>query len=99
MNHPVAFAGPQFQRFLIEHGDASACVVDDPFMHQFLGGHGHTFASDTQQAGDDFMGHHNGVVIDAVERHEQHATQLLVQGVVPMARSNLRHLGDQGPRE
>lgn len=68
-------------------------------MHQFSGSHAHVFAPDTEQTGDDFVGHHDGVTVQSVQREQQHVAKLLVQCVVPMADRDLGHLCDQGSGE
>jgi hypothetical protein len=76
----------------IEHADVSAFVFDNPESVQFSGGFGHALAAHPEHVGDEFLGHVHLVTGQTVQRHEQPAAQLLVNGVMAVAHGRLRHL-------
>ncbi|MNR17658.1 hypothetical protein D3C85_1343360 [compost metagenome] len=71
-------------------------VFDDTQALELAGGVGHAFAAYTQHVGDQLLGHGQFIALQAIERQQQPAAQLLVDGVVAVAHCRLGHLRDQG---
>ena len=84
-----------FQALGVQHGNVPAQITDQTGGLQLESRFCHALAAHAEHVGDQFMRHHELVALQAVEAHQQPATELPVQGVEPVAHRRLRHLCDQ----
>ena len=82
----------------IQNCDVSAVIFDYTLSLQLAGSFCDAFAPDTQHVGNQFLGHGQAVVRQAIHRKQQPAAQLLIDRVVPVADCGLGHLRNQGLR-
>ena len=56
---------------------------------------GHTFAADSEHVADELLSHRQVAIGQAIHRQQQPATQLLVDGMLPVADRGLGNLGNR----
>ncbi|EEF25309.1 conserved hypothetical protein, partial [Ricinus communis] len=91
----IAFADTGFEMRAIQYGNLPSTVADEACVLQFASRFGDGFASDTQQAGDIFLGDAQFVGLETILTQHQPSAQALVHGVVTVADGGLCHLGDE----
>jgi hypothetical protein len=85
VGNAVALAGTGFQTDPIDHRDVAALVANasgDLKLERRLR---HALSSDAHDLGDEFVGYVQFIRRLAIHEHEQPPTQLLIDGVVPIA--------------
>jgi diguanylate cyclase len=92
----LCLAVAQSGRTLTARRQTLTRVMDHAQPVQLAGGLGDAFAAHAQHVRDQLLGHHQLVAGQPVQRQQQPAAQLLVDGVVAIAHGRLRHLRDQG---
>jgi hypothetical protein len=97
-HHGVAFASVLLEAAAIEYRDVTPAIVDQAGSLQFPGGFRDSLAAHPEHAGDQFLRHDQFVARQSIERHQQPAAELLLDGMVSIAGRDLRHLGHQGLR-
>ena len=95
LDHPVALAGLLFEARTIQDPDAAPAVMDQAELLQFSGRLRDTLAAHAEHVGNEFLRHHQLVGGQPVEAEQQPAAQLLVHGMMAIARRGLRHLRQQ----
>src|ERR1700683_474483 len=93
--HGVAFAGEPFDPRPVEYVNPSPPVVDHATLLQLAGSLRHAFAPDSEHVSDQLLGHRHFTARQSVQRQQQPATQLLLDGVMPVTDGGLGHLRDQ----
>jgi len=91
----IALAHPRFQAGAVEHLDAAARVADQVGLLQLQRPFGHAFPAHAEHVGDQLLGHRELVARQPVQAEQQPAAELLVERVMAVADSRLRHLRDE----
>ena len=95
----IAFAHRLLQARPIEHSNASARVLDDSGRVQLACRCRNTYSMDTQHVRDQLLRHAQLIRLQAIKAQQQPSAQLLIETVMSIANSSLRHLRDQRLRK
>lgn len=80
----IALADVFFERFAIEHIDATPAAADRTHALQFADRLGNAFTSYAERAGDQFVGRREYVAGHPIQAEQQVPAQLLLQRVAPV---------------
>jgi len=69
-----------------------AVIIDYTEFLQLAGRFGNAFTPHTEHVGNQFLGHGQLVIPQAIQRQQEPAAQLLIDRVVPVADGGLSHL-------
>jgi len=91
----IAFAGKFFDAGTVQDSDPAVVVVNQATLLKRAGCFVRFFRLNAQHVSDQLVGHDDLTGRRAVKRHQDPATQLLLDRVVAVAGGSLDHLGDQ----